>query len=183
MGNKKKIKRNSFSFLLRNKDVFAKLIGLGVVTVMIIVLFFFLVFFSHITKSSDMFLIEVKEFFSNNFWLPFVFFIIWGFFVIRISYLISVKKLTAPFNRFQKHMDEMTENKEKDFFVHRTYDHHMVDIVGSFNKLIDNLFDEIENRQSVIHKLRDTINDIYKDKTLVDRLDIKEALDTKEYHE
>lgn len=178
---KKRQKRNSYAFLIENKEIMIKLIPLIVITLLIIVFFFFLVFFSKTTKVSDLFLLDVREFLTKNFWLPFIFVIIWGFLFIRVSYGIAVQKLIRPFTRFQKHMDIIAHKKEKDFFIHRSEDYYMHNMSSSFNKMIDNLFEEIENRQEVIKKLRRTIEQIYQDKKYTEKTSLEEALDYKEY--
>ena len=117
------------------------------------------------------------------FWIQFTFIFIWGFFFIHVAYLIAVKKIRAPFDRFSRHMHDIANQKKKDFFIHRESDHHMKDIVGSFNTMIDNLFDEIEYREKIIEVLRENIKEIHNNPEILKTKKTEELLGYKEFHQ
>ena len=98
---------------------------------------------------------EVREYLVTNFWAPFVFFIVWGVLVVRVSYLIAIKRVTEPFRRFQDHMAHISVKVQKTPYIHREYDDHMKDISYSFNDMIDSLFQEIEKRDQIISELQE----------------------------
>lgn len=131
-------RQNKFYFLLQDKRVRHVLIAVFFFSFVVFLLLFLLNAFPLFDSSRYLFLYEIKTLLVQKAWIVLLFLLVWGTIVIRFSWLVAIRQITAPFKRFKKHMQ---------------------DIALTFNNMIDQIFEELDQKDFEIKEFKKQLDD------------------------